>query len=526
MAFISNLGLAFSEIVQAHEHRTALLYPASGECVTYRQLGNLVETIAAGLSTQGLGQGDVVAMFHDKSPAAFAAMLACLKLGIIYTNLDADSPWPRIGKIINNCQPRAIVNAFTALPFAAEFNLLPDVQVLNLQNLARPLGSRLLPEAGRSVTGASPAYIMFTSGSTGVPKGAVMSHANLLWFTQWARSRFDITPDDILTNVNPIYFDNSVFDFYTAIFSGAALVPLLPEQVKDTRLLVQLVDQARCTVWFSVPSLLVYLLTTRVLSTSSFPAVRKIIFGGEGFPKPKLKQLYDLFGGRAELENVYGPTECTCICSASTISDADFQDMQNLATLGRLAQNFDGEILPLNLAEKTFGELFLRGPQVGLGYYNDPDRTAKAFVQNPNHSRYADVGYRTGDLVYQDAAGCLHFKGRADFQIKHMGYRIELEEIEAALNTLPEVRECAVIYQSLGNGLGQIIAYAVVDSEAFAQTLLPKVAAIVPHYMVPKRMITIDVLPKNANGKIDRVALQEMATRVQQASAETASKSE
>ncbi len=512
MTFISNLGLAFQEIVQLHERRTALLYPASGVRVTYRQLGNLVESIAVGLSAQGLGQGHVVALFHDKSPAAFAAMLACLKLGIIYTNLDPDSPWERIHKIINNCQPRAIVNAFSALPFAADLDLLPNLQVLNLQELAQSVGSRLLPEAGWPVTGASPAYIMFTSGSTGVPKGAVMSHANLLWFTQWTRSRFDITPDDILSNVNPIYFDNSVFDFYTAIFSGATLVPLLPEQVKDTLLLVQLVDQARCTVWFSVPSLLVYLLTTRVLSTSSFPAVRKIIFGGEGFPKPKLKQLYDLFGARAELENVYGPTECTCICSASTISNADFHDMQNLATLGKLAQNFDGEILPLNVADPSFGELFLRGPQVGLGYFNDPKRTAKAFVQNPNHSRYADVGYRTGDLVRQDAHGCLHFKGRADFQIKHMGYRIELEEIEAALNTLPEVRECAVIYQSLGNGLGQIVAYAAVDSEVLAQTLLRKVAAIIPPYMVPKRIITIDVLPKNANGKINRLALQEMAT--------------
>ena len=167
-----------------------------------------------------------------------------------------------------------------------------------------------------------------------------------------------------------------------------------------------------CTVWFSVPSLLVFLLTTRSLSSSDFPAVRKIIFGGEGFPKTKLKQLYDLFGGRAELENVYGPTECTCICSAHTIVPSDFGDMKALATLGFLAPNFDYEILVTSEATDV-GELFLRGPGVGLGYYNDPDRTARVFIQNPTHDRFADIGYRTGDLVRRDATGRLHFVGRS-----------------------------------------------------------------------------------------------------------------
>ena len=215
-----------------------------------------------------------------------------------------------------------------------------------------------------------------------------------------------------------------------------------------------------------------------------------------------------MFGGRAGLENVYGPTECTCICSAYTISAADFHDMQNLAPLGLLAQNFDFEILPLDETAPDFGELFLRGPQVGLGYYNDPERTAKVFIQNPRHSLYADIGYRTGDLVYRDVRGWLHFKGRADFQIKHMGYRIELEEIEAAINTLPNVKECAVIYQKLGEGLGQIIAFTATSLSVSSEELLHKITGIVPRYMAPRRVIIMDLLPKNANGKIDRAALQ------------------
>ena len=510
MAFVSNLSIAFQEIARRHESRTALIYPATGERVTYGELNLLAERIARMLWAKGLRHGQVAAMFHDKSPAAYAAMLACLRLGIIYTNLDPDSPWERLRKILGTCQPSVIINAFQEMPFGTDLEAEGFRNALHLHDMPESTGDVSLPDRC-IVGGGSPAYIMFTSGSTGLPKGAVMSHANVLWFIAWARDRFVITPDDVLTNVNPIYFDNSVFDFYSAIFSGAALVPITSEQVRDTRLLVRLINMAGCTIWFSVPSLLVYLLTTRALAVSDFPAIRKFIFGGEGFPKTKLRQLYDMFGARAALENVYGPTECTCICSAHTISAADFEDMQNLAPLGFLAKNFDFEVLPLDGARMDFGELFLRGPQVGLGYYNDPERTAKVFIQNPRHSLYADIGYRTGDLVHRDVRGWLHFKGRVDFQIKHMGYRIELEEIEAALNTLPDVKECAVIYQKLGEGLGQILAFAATSSPDSSKELLRNIAAIVPPYMVPRRVIVMDSLPKNASGKIDRAGLQDIA---------------
>ena len=365
MAFVSNLGVAFQQVLRQHAARTALYYPATGAKLSYGELNRLTDSMAGLLWARGMRAGQVLAMFHDKSPAAFAIMLACLRLGIIYTNLDANSPWERLRKMIGNCQPGLIVNAFETAPFGDELQALTGQQVLHLRNLpttvASPLSADLPP-----VSGGAPAYIMFTSGSTGAPKGAVMSHANVLWFAQWAQNRFDITPDDVLSNVNPIYFDNSVFDFYTAIFSGATLLPFTPEQVQDTRLLVRLIDAAGCTIWFSVPSLLVYLLTTRALSDQNFTSVRKIIFGGEGFPKPKLKQLFDLFAARATLENVYGPTECTCICSAKAITADDFENMQNLAPLGWLSANFDYEILPADTADPDFGELFLRGPQVGL----------------------------------------------------------------------------------------------------------------------------------------------------------------
>jgi D-alanine--poly(phosphoribitol) ligase subunit 1 len=512
MAHLLNLGLKFREIVRSHAARPALR-EAGNEITTYAQLDQLSNRIARLLIERGLRRGDVVGIFHDKSPAAFATMLACLKTGLIYTNLDPDSPWERIRKMIQTTEAKAIVNAFREPPHAVELQELPAI-VIHLRQSATTadLLSRDVAEFPDSgVPGGHPAYIMFTSGSTGMPKGAVISHANVLSFLAWAQDRFQLTPADILSNANPMYFDNSVFDFYGALFSGASMAPILSEQVRDPRQLVGVINKTRCTIWFSVPSLLIYLLTTRALSASDFPDVRKIIFGGEGFPKPKLKQLYDLFGGRAELENVYGPTECTCICSAHTIVPSDFADMKTLATLGFLAPNFDCEILARAPGENT-GELFLRGPNVGLGYFNDPARTAQAFEQNPTHRHYADIGYHTGDLVRRDADGRLHFVGRADFQIKHMGYRIELEEIEAALGILADVKECAVIYRRLGGGLGEIVAFAALGTPRTSEELIEGVAAIVPRYMVPRRVTVLEALPKNANGKIDRIALQTMAS--------------
>lgn len=488
-----------------------MIYPENGEQISYRQLAELATEVAHRLHDWGARKGDVVALLHDKSPAAFATMLACLQLGITYTNLDPDSPWPRLQMILRTCQPRLIINAFAELPLREFITSEYATKVLNLRSAKQQTECRL-PDT-RDIDGTVPAYIMFTSGSTGTPKGAVISHANLLWFSTWSRARFAITEQDVLTNVNPMYFDNSVFDFYTALFCGAALVPFTPAHVKDPRQLVRMINQMRCTTWFSVPSLLIYLLTTRALTSADFPSIRKIIFGGEGFPKAKLKQLYDLFSLRMELENVYGPTECTCICSAHTIAPNDFSDMQQLTTLEPLAQNFAGDILPLDETNPAFGELFLRGPQVGLGYYNDPERTAQSFIQNPRQKHYMDIGYRTGDLVLRDDLGRLHFKGRRDFQIKHMGYRIELEEIEATLSTLPGVAECAVIYQKLGDGLGQILAFAALDQNTKADTLMQQLTAMLPSYMLPRRITLLESLPKNANGKIDRPALQQLVQK-------------
>jgi D-alanine--poly(phosphoribitol) ligase subunit 1 len=362
------------------------------------------------------------------------------------------------------------------------------------------------------VTGSNPAYIMFTSGSTGFPKGAVMTHANVLNLIQWSRQTYTIEQDDVLTNVNPLYFDNSVFDFYAALFNGARLVPFTKSEIGDPRIIVEKIDAAACTLWFSVPSLLIYLQTMKATDGRNLRSIRRFLFGGEGYPKAKLKKLYDAYSESTEFFNVYGPTECTCICSSYRITDTDFTDVQGLPPLGNIAKNFsylilgeDGGAVPVG----ETGELFLSGPNVGLGYYNDAERTAASFVQNPLHDRFREIVYRTGDLARVDPAdGKLYIEGRKDNQIKHMGYRVELEEIEAALHCLDYVTEAVALHAS-ANGLSRIIAVVASANELDKNRLRRDLGQIIPSYMIPSVFHCERVLPKNPNGKVDRRYLAE-----------------
>lgn len=506
-SYLYNLGLTYYQTAELHSQRIALSYP-DGRKISFSQLNEISNQIARLLMSLNANRSDVVAIFNDKSVNAYCIMLACLKTGIIYTNLDGTNPWERISKILATCQPSLVFVDDTMKEVAEKIS----VETINYRsedfaNRISSFDSSNLSET-RRVTGSDAAYIMFTSGSTGFPKGAVMSHDNVLNFIRWAQHTFSIVADDVFTNVNPIYFDNSVFDFYASIFSGATLVPVDAEIAKNPSRLVEVINRTRCSIWFSVPSLLVYLLTTKALSKNDFLSVRRIAFGGEGFPKNKLKQLFELLGDRISLYNVYGPTECTCICSSYLISESDFENMQELAPLGKMAPNFDYQILPNDPSQPTKGELALIGPCVGLGYFNDPARTATAFIQN-NSVGFQQRMYKTGDLVELMPNGNIHFRGRADNQIKHMGYRVELEEIEAAFSTLPYVNEVGVIYEKLSAELGQIVAFVSL-SAGDAERATTDIRKLVPTYMVPRKVVVLPSLPKNKNGKIDRNQLKQL----------------
>ncbi|MCU1268252.1 MAG: hypothetical protein JWM21_4570 [Acidobacteria bacterium] len=504
-----NLAIRFERIAEEYPLEIALWLDQQTR-ISYGELNKLANRLARLLREKGVRAEDVVCISGHKTIFTFAFMIACLKSGAVYSVLDPDSPTERLRRILSTCAPRLVVG---------EQEFLGSVQTLGFEVLSKDpeLIEAMTSEfadgnlaASQRITGSNPAYIMFTSGSTGFPKGAVMTHANVLNLIDWARQTFEITPKDVLTNVNPLYFDNSVFDLYAALFNGARLVPFTKNETRDPKILVEKIDEAECTLWFSVPSLLIFLQTMRATDGKRLRSIRRFIFGGEGYPKAKLKGLYDAYPG-ARLFNVYGPTECTCICSSQQLMPEDFDDLRGLPRLGRIAKNFGFLILDdkeQQVAAGETGELCLCGPNVGRGYYNDPERTALSFVQHPDNKHFAEVIYKTGDLVRLDARGDLHIQGRKDNQIKHMGYRIELEEIEAALNRLDYISEAAVLHTNI-SGLSRIVAVVAMNEDLDAERIRIDLKQIIPDYMVPTVFHCEEVLPKNPSGKVDRRFLAE-----------------
>jgi D-alanine--poly(phosphoribitol) ligase subunit 1 len=503
-----NLPARFREVVGQFPDRKALIWSETS-AVTFAELDRLSDRVALFLQKQGVTRGDPICIRLDKCTLSYSLIIACLKLGAPYFVVDPANPAERAAHIISKCKPRVVFSAKESPMEIAG----PAVFVIDREDEFRILQDE--PNGPiqpcYDITGADPAYIMFTSGSTGFPKGAVMSHANVMNFIAWSRAQFAVTPDDVFTNVNPLYFDNSVFDLYASLFNGAALVPFDTATIKDPYRVLQRIDEQRCTIYFSVPSLLIYFQTLKLITPRVFTSIRTIIFGGEGYPKPRLKELFDCFHPRLALVNVYGPTECTCICSAYDITSDDFRDLDGYPPLGSLIPNFSHAILnerDQSVARGESGELYLSGPCVGLGYFNDPELTRKAFTQNPLNSSYDERVYRTGDLVRLSAEdGKIYFAGRKDSQIKHQGYRIELGEIEHALGRVPGVDEAVALHSNRG-GISLIVAVVASRSGLAAEVIRKEAARFLPAYMVPGRVDVTDQLPKNANGKIDRNLLK------------------
>lgn len=497
-----NLGHIYNELIASHSSEVAFIYEENQ--FTFAELDQRVHHNIALLSTHKIYRGDVLCIANTKTIETYAMMLACLKLGVAYVNLDIDNPEERLQRIINRCEPKALYEDSSSTKFK---NVAKKNDLLHL-NVDSVVGENVLDsDSFDAVDGNTIAYIMFTSGSTGDPKGVAITHQNVLYFIQWVKKRYSITTEDNFANISPMYFDNSVFDFFGGLFNGASLSPIKKELLTNPLHLVKYIQEKECTIWFSVPSMLVYLLNMKVLRKGALPSIRIFTFGGEGFPKPNLKKLYDLYSEQAQIINVYGPTEGTCICSSYDIKTSDFENMEELASLGTINPNFSYQIDNPN--EEGIGELIIAGPSIGAGYYNFPEKTTEVFGVFDSGKLYMNRYYKTGDLV-AEKNNLLYFKGRKDNQIKHMGYRIELEEIENAISSFSGIQENAVIYHRVNISYGKIVAFVASKETIEIAALKEHLKGKIPPYMIPNKFeIQEGDLPKNANGKVDRKTLKE-----------------
>ncbi|WP_180763002.1 amino acid adenylation domain-containing protein [Helicobacter sp. 11S02596-1] len=442
-----------------------------------------------------------IAIFLPKSIEALISIAGILLSGNVYMPLDIKSPSQRLQAILQNIIPEYIITDSTHK--AKLEGIFPKEKILLVENLLEKTSEIKTNFASRIDT--DPAYIINTSGSTGVPKGVVVSHRSVIDYIEWILGEPRICPsvNDVIGNQSPFYFDKSLFDIYPTFSVGNKLV-LIPEETFIFPLeALKFLEEKRINYIYWVPSILSNISHYDLLKNTQ-AKLDKIFFGGEAM-SAKVLNYWKKFYPQATFGNLYGPSEITDIC-AYYIVENHLKDTDPIP-IGKPCRNT--QMLLINeknsnvCTQGEIGEIIIRGSCLSLGYYNDLEKTNATFVQNPLHQKYADRVYQTNDLGYYNQRGEIVLVGRKDHQIKHNGYRIELGEIEIALRDFEGITNYCVLYVD-----SQItLCYenqAEIPKTRFLQHLKDRLAK----YMLPQVFARFETLPLNANGKIDRVSLK------------------
>lgn len=516
-----------SSAAASHPDRTALVYQQRR--LSYGQLEAASNQLARLLKESGIGRGDRVAFLMPKTPEAIITILGTLKADAVYVPLDTASPAPRLAKIIDACQPRWIISGARSVALLEE--LMADSvrrartaigwleaggyrgEHVCTQFSQEDLTRYPADEIGCQNRPQDAAHILFTSGSTGVPKGVIITHENVWHFITWATSYFGTKPGDKISGHPPLHFDLSTFDLYGTLSAGAELhlVPvelnLLPHK------LAEFIRTSELTQWFSVPSVLSFMAKADVVRSQDFPALQRLLWCGEVFPTPALMYWMRRLP-HVRFTNLYGPTEATIASSYYTVPACP-EDERAAIPIGTACPGeellvLDQALHPVPTGE--IGDLYIRGVGLSPGYWQDAEKTQAAFLANPRGGDPTDRIYKTGDLAKVGEDGLVYYLGRADSQIKSRGYRIELGEIETALNALQLAAEIAVVAVETAGFEGAVICCAYTqrpDQTVAPATLRSALSKVLPSYMLPTRWMQFERLPINANGKVDRPALRQ-----------------
>lgn len=498
-------------LVQQYFSESAARFPDKpGVCcdqdvLTFRQVEDFTNAFARELQAAGVNRGQFVPFFMEKNVRSILSLLSILKADCTYVPVDAKSPAQRLQSILATTRASVVIVDNGSIELFKE--LVPAEsrpRILNISEFV-PRDTAPLPAQNLSI---DIAYVLFTSGSTGVPKGVMIPHKAIIDYIEWCVETYRLTDADVISNHAPLYFDNSTFDLYCAFKTGATLHLAHEELNAVLPRLARWITERGITTFFCVPSVLTLLLRSKRIKPDSFPKLRHVIAAGEVLPRDILAEWMELYP-HIQFTNMYGPTEITVDCSFHVIRDKPGKDLLSIP-IGKARTNMElfvrlenGE---LSQAVGAQGELLVRGTSVAYGYLGDVERTQKAFIQNPRHQVFHDPLYCTGDLVRIDENGDYLFLGRADDQIKYLGYRIELGEIEASLVGVDGVHEGVVVFNNSSNEVERELGALVSLNEGYnVESLRQDLAKRLPSYMVPTRikLATAD-FPRTPNGKYDR----------------------
>jgi amino acid adenylation domain-containing protein len=505
-----------------HPERTAIRVPG-GRSLSYRELAALSDLFRDHLWRLGVVPGDRVGLRLHKSLDAVVAIFGILKAGAAYVPVDADSPVARGAFILDDCSVRAVVTERRLEdPLVAELRVrgaTPAVIAFNdegaglaVQPMLEPLPPVGVERGAHQVhpAGDDLAYILYTSGSTGNPKGVMLTHGNAESFLRWCAETFEPGPADVFSSHAPFHFDLSILDIFLPISHGAALVLIGESLGKDPMRLAASISAECITIWYSTPSILSLLAQYGKLERYDYSKLRTVLFAGEVFPVPQFRRLHHVWRWPRYF-NLYGPTE-TNVCTCYGVPQDESWSAMDTFPIGRVCPPNCGRVIDeagREVRRGDPGELVVSGPNVMKGYWNRPELTRDGFLS------FGDGGswYRTGDIVREGEDGEYRYLGRRDRMVKRRGYRVELGEIEAALMRHPSIAEAAVVAARdvEGTRIGAFVrpadggSLSIVSLKTFSSQCLPT-------YMIPDVFIVVEALPRTSTNKVD---LQVLVSRLQ-----------
>lgn len=494
----------FEKTVENYKEKTAV--EVEENSLTYEELMNVSKRIGSSIIDKKINRSPIV-VFMNKGIEALSSFLGIVYSGNYYCLLNPELPEYRLNNILSVLDTKLIITDDEFYDTANNLFKELDIEIVNIKTISNHeiLIDKIMEVRNESID-YDPLYINFTSGSTGIPKGVVISHRSVIDFILEFTKTFGINETDFIGNQAPFDFDVSVKDIYSCLFTGAKLV-IIPRNYfsQPMKLLDYLCDKKITNMTWAV-SALCLITTFHGLDYKVPTSVKRIIYSGENMPLKHLRIWMDKLP-EATFINVYGPTEITCNCTYHIIDrNREYTDS---IPIGKHFKNERVILLDDDNNEITepgiVGNICVTGTSLGLGYYNNMDKTNEVFVQNPLTKNYLELLYKTGDCGEYNELGELVFRSRKDFQIKYQGHRIELEEIEQAMMKNEKVMRATVLFDEEKSKL-----YGFYVGDITKEELVESLKVIIPEYMIPKKILKLDSMPLTKNGKIDRKQLMEV----------------
>ena len=493
----------FEETVKKYPQKVAVI--DKDREIVFSDLHMKSLQLASALMALGIGQNRPVGVFLDKSIESVYADLGILYAGDFYMNLDIKTPAERIRNILQLVEPAAIIS--TTRQIKSIEGIIPStMKVILLDEAGGTADVDSADIIGRlsTIIDTDPSCIINTSGSTGTPKGVVLNHKSFFDFIDWAIDTFHFDDDLVMGSLSPIVFDIYSFELCMLMAKASTLVVLPAHLAAFPAKILEVLEQHKVNFLFWVPTIMVNIANMDLLSAFKLESLRTVWFAGEVFPTKQYNYWHHHLP-KVTFANLYGPIEITLDCTYYIINK-EIPDEEPLP-IGYPCRNTD--ILILDDEDRAVtepgveGELCVRGTSLAMGYYNNPEKTAAVFVQNPLNKAYPELIYRTGDIVCLNDEGLIMFKGRKDNIVKHMGYRTDLGEIEhVIINTLKLVKNGCIVYNQSDK---QITLFYEAEQEIPVSEFRLQIGKVLPKYMIPTAFHHLGQLQRNANGKIDRL---------------------